>query len=41
MERRVPNNAFLKELTGWNSKRNLDNIIGDIYLDVKRRIVSS
>jgi UDP-glucose 4-epimerase len=41
MERRVPNNALLKELTGWNSERDLDNIIGDIYLDVKRRIVSS
>jgi UDP-glucose 4-epimerase len=30
MERRVPDNALLKQLTGWSPKKNIDNIIDDL-----------
>ena len=37
MERRVPNNALLKELTGWNPKRDLDDIIRDMYDSISKK----
>jgi UDP-glucose 4-epimerase len=30
MERRVPNNTLLRNLTGWNPSRTIDNIIDDL-----------
>jgi hypothetical protein len=30
MERRVPNNSLLRELTGWSPTRNIDQIITDL-----------
>ena len=30
MERRVPDNTLLKELTGWQPSKNIDNIIDDL-----------
>ena len=34
MERRVPNNSLLKQLTGWNPTRNIDHIIQDLVMDL-------
>jgi UDP-glucose 4-epimerase len=30
MERRVPDNTLLRNLTGWNPTRTIDNIIDDL-----------
>jgi UDP-glucose 4-epimerase len=30
MERRVPDNTLLRNLTGWNPSRTIDNIIDDL-----------
>jgi UDP-glucose 4-epimerase len=30
MERRVPDNALLRNLTGWVPTKNIDNIIDDL-----------
>jgi UDP-glucose 4-epimerase len=35
MERRVPNNSLLKQLTGWNPTRNIDQIIEDLVSHLK------
>jgi UDP-glucose 4-epimerase len=35
MERRVPNNSLLRELTGWSSTRNIDQIITDLISHLK------
>jgi UDP-glucose 4-epimerase len=35
MERRVPNNSLLKQLTGWNPTRNIDQIIEDLVAHLK------
>jgi UDP-glucose 4-epimerase len=35
MERRVPNIALIKELTGWEPKRNLTTIISDIAIEMR------
>lgn len=35
MERRVPNIALIKELVGWEPKRNLTTIIGDIAKEMR------
>jgi UDP-glucose 4-epimerase len=37
MERRVPNNSLLKQLTGWNPTRNIDQIIQDLVSHLKSR----
>jgi UDP-glucose 4-epimerase len=34
MQRRVPNLAKIKEFTGWEPKRNLDQIIEDIAASI-------
>jgi UDP-glucose 4-epimerase len=35
MERRVPNNQLLKELTGWSEKKNLEDIIQDLIISLR------
>jgi UDP-glucose 4-epimerase len=35
MERRVPNNSLLRELTGWSPTRNIDQIITDLISHLK------
>ena len=35
MERRVPNLSLIKELVGWQPKRNLDQIINDVAKDTQ------
>jgi UDP-glucose 4-epimerase len=35
MERRVPDNSLLKSLTGWSPKRNIDNIIDELIIDIR------
>jgi UDP-glucose 4-epimerase len=35
MERRVPNNQLLKQLTGWSERKNLDNIIQDLIISLR------
>lgn len=35
MERRVPDNALLKKLTGWSPTKNIDNIIDDLIAFLK------
>jgi len=37
MVRRVPNLSLIKELVGWEPKRNLSNIISDIAAEIKAR----
>jgi UDP-glucose 4-epimerase len=35
MERRVPNNALLRSLTGWVPQRSIDEIILDVSSHIK------
>jgi len=35
MERRVPNNQLLKELTGWSERKNLEDIIQDLSISLR------
>jgi UDP-glucose 4-epimerase len=35
MERRVPNNQLLKELTGWSERKNLEDIIQDLIISLR------
>ena len=37
MERRVPNNSLLKQLTDWNPTRNIDQIIQDLVSHLKSK----
>jgi len=40
MQRRVPNIDLIKSLVGWVPERNLEAIIDDIVIDIKRRFIS-
>ena len=35
MERRVPNNQLLKQLTGWSERKNLEDIIQDLIISLR------
>ena len=40
MQRRVPNIELIKSLVGWEPKRNLENIIDDIFTEMKNGVKS-
>ena len=40
MQRRVPNIELIKSLVGWEPKRNLENIIDDIFAEMKNGVKS-
>ena len=38
MYRRMPDNSRIRELTGWQVQRSLEDIIDDVAADLKNRI---